>query len=36
MEEMGWDEDTELVWTVADDVTILLRKRDVNYSSNET
>jgi antitoxin component of MazEF toxin-antitoxin module len=27
MEEMGWDIDTELVWTVADDGTIGLRKR---------
>jgi hypothetical protein len=34
MEEMGWDENTELVWTVADDGTIGLRKR-TDDSSNE-
>lgn len=34
MEEMGWDENTELVWTVADDGTIGLRKR-IDDSSNE-
>ena len=34
MEEMGWDENTELVWTVADDGTIGLRKR-INDPSNE-
>ena len=27
MEEMGWDIDTELVWTVYDDGKIGLRKR---------
>jgi hypothetical protein len=27
MEEMGWDENTELVWTVYDDGKIGLRKR---------
>jgi bifunctional DNA-binding transcriptional regulator/antitoxin component of YhaV-PrlF toxin-antitoxin module len=27
MEKMGWDEDTELVWTVYDDGKIGLRKR---------
>jgi bifunctional DNA-binding transcriptional regulator/antitoxin component of YhaV-PrlF toxin-antitoxin module len=34
MEEMGWDIDTELVWTVADDGTIGLRKR-IDDPSNE-
>lgn len=34
MEEMGWDENTELVWTVADDGTIGLRKR-TDDPSNE-
>jgi hypothetical protein len=34
MKEMGWDETTELVWTVADDGTIGLRKR-IDDSSNE-
>ena len=34
LEEMGWDENTELVWTVADDGTIGLRKR-TDDSSNE-
>lgn len=34
MEAMGWDEDTELVWTVNDDGTIGLRKR-TDDSSNE-
>jgi hypothetical protein len=27
MEQMGWDEDTELVWTVYDDGKIGLRKK---------
>jgi hypothetical protein len=35
MEEMGWDIDTELVWTVYDDGKIGLRKRQ-DDSSNET
>ena len=35
MEAMGWDIDTELVWTVYDDVKIGLRKR-TDDSSNET
>ena len=34
MEEMGWDIDTELVWTVADDGTIGRRKR-IDDPSNE-
>lgn len=34
LEEMGWDENTELVWTVADDGTIGLRKR-TDDPSNE-
>jgi bifunctional DNA-binding transcriptional regulator/antitoxin component of YhaV-PrlF toxin-antitoxin module len=34
MEEMGWDIDTELVWTVYDDGKIGLRKR-LDDSSNE-
>jgi len=34
MEEMGWDENTELVWTVYDDGKIGLRKR-TDDSSNE-
>jgi hypothetical protein len=34
MEEMGWDENTELVWTVADDGTIGLRK-GIDDPSNE-
>lgn len=34
MTEMGWDETTELVWTVADDGTIGLRKR-IDDSSTE-
>jgi hypothetical protein len=34
MREMGWDETTELVWTVADNGTIGLRKR-IDDSSNE-
>lgn len=34
MREMGWDETTELVWTVADDGTIGLRKR-IDDTSNE-
>lgn len=34
MEQMGWDIDTELVWTVADDGTIGLRKR-IDEPSNE-
>ena len=34
MEEMGWDIDTELVWTVYDDGKIGLRKR-TDDSSNE-
>jgi hypothetical protein len=35
MTEMGWDETTELVWTVADDGTIGLRKRidDTSYEA---
>ena len=35
MEEMGWDIDTELVWTVYDDGKIGLRKRS-DDNSNET
>jgi hypothetical protein len=35
MEQMGWDIDTELVWTVYDDGKIGLRKR-TDDSSNET
>jgi hypothetical protein len=35
MEKMGWDIDTELVWTVYDDGKIGLRKRS-DDSSNET
>ena len=35
MESMGWDIDTELVWTVYDDGKIGLRKRS-DDSSNET
>ena len=35
MEAMGWDIDTELVWTVYDDGKIGLRKRTAD-SSNET
>jgi|694.fasta_scaffold00395_7 hypothetical protein len=35
MESMGWDIDTELVWTVYDDGKIGLRKR-TDDSSNET
>ena len=35
MEAMGWDIDTELVWTVYDDGKIGLRKR-TDDSSNET
>jgi len=34
MREMGWDETTELVWTVADNGTIGLRKR-IDDSGNE-
>ena len=34
MEELGWDIDTELVWTVYDDGKIGLRKR-LDDSSNE-
>jgi hypothetical protein len=34
MKEMGWDIDTELVWTVYDDGKIGLRKR-LDDSSNE-
>ena len=34
MEEMGWDIDTELVWTVYDDGKIGLRKR-LDDNSNE-
>ena len=34
MKEMGWDIDTELVWTVYDDGKIGLRKRS-DDSSNE-
>ena len=34
MEEMGWDIDTELVWTVYDDGKIGLRKK-TDDSSNE-
>ena len=34
MEEMGWDENTELVWTVYDDGKIGLRKR-TDDPSNE-
>ena len=34
MEAMGWNEDTELVWTVNNDGTIGLRKR-TDDSSNE-
>jgi hypothetical protein len=34
MEEMGWDENTELVWTVYDEGKIGLRKR-TDDSSNE-
>jgi antitoxin component of MazEF toxin-antitoxin module len=34
MEDMGWDIDTELVWTVHDDGTIGLRKR-IDDPSNE-
>lgn len=34
MEEMGWDENTELVWTVTEDGTIGLRKR-IDDPSNE-
>jgi hypothetical protein len=34
MEEMGWDENTELVWTVYDDGKIGLRKK-TDDSSNE-
>lgn len=34
MEKMGWDEHTELVWTVYDDGKIGLRKR-MDDSSNE-
>ena len=35
MEAMGWDIDTELVWTVYDDGKVGLRKR-TDDSSNET
>lgn len=35
MEEMGWDIDTELVWTVYDDGKVGLRKRS-DDNSNET
>ena len=35
MEQMGWAEDTELVWTVYDDGKIGLRKRS-DDNSNET
>jgi hypothetical protein len=35
MEAMGWDIDTELVWTVYDDGAIGLRKR-TDDSGNET
>lgn len=34
MEEMGWDENVELVWTVNNDGTIGLRKR-IDDSSTE-
>lgn len=34
MEQMGWDIDTELVWTVYDDGKIGLRKR-LDDNSNE-
>jgi hypothetical protein len=34
MEQMGWDIDTELVWTVHDDGKIGLRKRS-DDNSNE-
>jgi len=34
MEEMGWDENTELIWTVYDDGKIGLRER-TDDSSNE-
>ena len=35
MEAMGWDIDTELVWTVYDDGKVGLRKRS-DDNSNET
>lgn len=35
MEQMGWDIDTELVWTVYDDGKVGLRKRS-DDNSNET
>lgn len=28
LKDMGWDENTELVWTVGDDGQIGIRKRD--------
>ena len=34
MDKMGWDDTTDLVWTVDDDGTIGLRKR-TDDSSNE-
>ena len=33
MEQMGWDEDTELVWTVYDDGKIGLRKKTDDSST---
>jgi len=36
MEEMGWDIDTELVWTVYDDGKIGLRKKENDDTGNET
>lgn len=36
IEGLGWDEDTEILWIVEDDGTIVLRKEDENDSSNET
>lgn len=35
VKEMGWDIDTELVWTVHDDGKVSLRKRS-DDNSNET
>lgn len=34
IEDLGWTEDTELVWVVEDDGKIILRKNDADDPSN--
>ena len=36
IEQLGWDENTEVLWVVEDDGKIILRKRETDDSSNET